>query len=445
MTQLSLPWQSTTPGDAGPYSSENWRNSYKYMIGLGGARDNVGPFLGSGTQPQDGLKVQATTPTPNGSVSVLPGSALVAGAFYLNTTNVTLTPAGNASGNPRIDTIVLRADYTAQTVRLAVLQGTPAGSPVPPALTQTFGVTWEIPLADLTLASGFTSIPNSVIQPRHDWVNAPPGVYLDSVLNNTGTLNTGDVVIWDSATDRAATTTTTADDLRVIGVWSGRTPAGLYGRVLTQGIGLVYVNAAVTRGQLLVTSTTARQAAPISAGGSRGAVIGMALETTSGAGLTVAYINTHRTRTMSYARYLDSKTSGTAPASITSGGWRTRELTTEDADPDGIGILASNQVTLQAGTYLVWAMAAATVVASNHRLRIRDVTNSVTLCQGNNGGSGTNAQPAQIILVGTFTLAAAAAVELQHWSNSTGNGGVVVTTGENEIYATVQFARFGEY
>lgn len=446
MTQQSLPWQSTTPGDAGPYSSEQWRTAWKYALALGGARGNVGPMLGSGTQPNDGLRVQAQG-TPSNQVDVLPGSALVQGAFYLNDATVSLSISGNASGNPRIDTIILRASYAAQTVRLAVLQGTPAGSPVPPTLTQSVGVTWEVPLADITVASGFTSITNSNIQPRHEWANASAGVYLDSVLNNSGgVLNTGDVVIWDTTADRSVTTTTTSDDKRVIGIWQGRTANGGYGRVLTRGIGYVNTNGAVTRGNLLVSSTTAKQAAVTATSGSSGGVIGQALETTSGAGLVLTHVNAHRSKFFSYARLSDQKSNGTSPATLTAAGWRTREITTEDSDPDGIVALASNQMTLQPGNYLAWATAETTTGNAVGRLRLRDVTNNVTLGQGQQNGASTTAPGATntLAVFATFVLTAAAAIELQHYPNLSNPAGSAISTGDNEVYAQVLFLRIGE-
>jgi hypothetical protein len=294
MTEISRPWQSTTPGDAGPYSAGQWQTLYQNIIGLGASRANVGVFLGSGTQPNDGLKVQAKA-IPTTSIDVLAGAALVQGIAYINSATVSFVIAANGSGNPRIDTVVLQADYALQTVRLAVLQGTAAGSPVPPTLTQTANVLWEIPLADIAVANGFATITNANITIRREWVNAPSGVYLDSVLNNSGvTLEDGDVVIWDSTADRAITLTTTAEDKLLAGVWRGRTAAAGYGRVQVRGIGYVNGDAAITRGARLVSSATTSKAGATT-GFSVGADLGLALETTAGASYLLAYINVTRT------------------------------------------------------------------------------------------------------------------------------------------------------
>ena len=55
----------------------------------------------------------------------------------------------------------------------------------------------------------------------------------------------------------------------------------------------------------------------------------------------------------SYAIICDQKDSTTDGGDFTTGAWRTRNLNTEIADPDGIVSISSNQFTLQAGTYLI--------------------------------------------------------------------------------------------
>lgn len=291
MTQSSRPFNGTVTGDAGPYSDQEWHEAWRNTYGFGASDANVGPVKGNDDGTRECLWVRANSPAA-ANVIVSPGAALVRGIHYLNTADVTLAIAANASGNPRIDVIVLEADFTAQTVRLDVVQGTPAASPVAPALTQTDGVLWQIPLADVAVANGFTSIAQSNIRPNAHFANLADGVYLDNVLNNSGVLlETGDVVIVDTSTNRAVTTTTTVNNSLVTGVWVGRTASGARGRVQMSGIGLIYVNGAVaSRNTALTTSGTARQAAVSANGWGRVYEIARSLETTSGAGLCLARI-----------------------------------------------------------------------------------------------------------------------------------------------------------
>lgn len=441
MTENSRPWTGTATGDAGPYSFSDWAILQQYISGtVGGARANVGPFLGSGAQPYDGLRVTQHSAV-NTQVTVGIGAAMVQGIFYLSDTAEDFTIAGNGSGNPRIDTVILRADYVAQTIRLAVLQGSTAPSPTPPTLTQTPGVTWEIPLANIAVASGFVSITNANISPRQEWVNAAPGVYLDNILNNSGgTLITGDIVIWDTSTDRAVTTTTTVDDPKTAGVWVGQTANGGYGRVLRIGIGYVNASAVVTRGNLLCSSATAKKADPLTTG-IQNVSIGRALETTAGAGLVLTYVSVARKRVLEFIHVQDQKANTTVPASLTTGAWRTRELNTEVVDTASIASVAANQVTVTAGTYIVFGTAPNVNTGVTGRLRVRDTTGGVTLVQGTNGGASADAL---LSVFGYFTITVSSVLELQHFPNGTNAGGVPNSTGDVEVYANLYLWRIGE-
>lgn len=389
MTQISRPWEGVVVGDAGAYSDANWQKLYQYIIGVGGLRANVGPLLGSGTQPYEGLAVQAQNPT-TASIDVLSGGALVQGIAYLNDGTETFVITANASGNARIDTVILRADYAQQTVRLAVLPGTPAASPVPPTLTQSLGIMWEIPLADIAVANGFTSISQGNITPRHEWVNAASGLYLDNVLNNSGlTLETGDLVIWDSSANRAATTTTRPNDPRGIGFWVGRTANGGYGRVLKSGIGYVKANAAVTRGNRLVSSGTVKQAA-VNTVAEASRTLATALETTGASGLVLC--NVTGWPGVSKAIIADQKAANTAGGTPTATTWTTRTLNTEVSDPDGIVAIATNRFTPIAGVYNVkiYAPMVGSGNPTGARIRLRNVTAGTVLKTSSNFSGNAN-------------------------------------------------------
>lgn len=441
MTETTRPWAGTTPGDAGPYTDAQWRQLYQHVIGWGGLRANVGPLLGSGAQPNEGLRVQAQSPATT-AIDILAGGALVQGLGYINTATVSKTIAANASGNPRIDTIVVRVDYALQTGRITVIQGTPAASPSAPSLTQSAGIMWDIPLADIAVANGFVSLAQSAITPRYDWVNAPPAIYLDNVLNNSGaTRNTGDVIVWDNTADRAATTTTTRDLKAVAGVWVGRTVAAGYGRVLQRGIGYVYANSAVTRGDLLTTSTTAGQAQRVtSPDGVWNGYIGRALETTSGAGYVLAFVDVHVVQDEDFVLIQDQKTSGTAGQSLTNSTWNKRDLTQKPVDTGSIASLSgASVISLPRGRYSVVGHASSGANIGNHRLRLRDTTNGVTLLSGTNAVNNSNA-----VISGEFELTGTVNIELQHWCTVAASGGAAATTGESEIYASLFFTRYIE-
>lgn len=440
MTENSKPWNGITTGDAGPYSDADWQELYRYIIGWGGGRGNNGVFLSSGTQPDDGLRVLAQNPA-TADIDVHPGSALVQGIAYINDDIESLTVAPNASGNPRIDTVILRADYALQTVRLVLKQGTAAASPVRPTLTQTASVMWEIPIADIAVANGFSSISQSNITPRQEWVNAPPAVYLDNVLNNSGgELITGDVVIVDTSADRAATTTTVRGHYDVMGVWVGTTAAAGYGRVLTNGIGYVNASAAVTRGNHLLTHTVAKQAAATSGQ----LFFATALETTSGAGLVLCYVSPNQCE--DYIQISDEKAQNTAGGTFTSGSFQTRVLTTELFDTGAYASLnvGNNRITLLPGTYRFYITCPAFRVDA-HLARLQNITDATTVKNGSSevSGSAINAPPSRSIIAGELTITASKDFEVQHRCTTTRatDGLGIASNFAAETYTIVEFWR----
>jgi hypothetical protein len=76
-----------------------------------------------------------------------------------------------------------------------------------------------------------------------------------------GALEEGDVVVADASNDNAFTTTTTANDVDVIGVVKESIANNATGRVSVAGIVTVKVQGNVARGDFLATSTTAKRAA----------------------------------------------------------------------------------------------------------------------------------------------------------------------------------------
>ncbi len=152
MTQRSRFHDGTSTGDAteAPYSAQEFA---QVVLGLL-AQNNVSPwqrsFVSFGQGYGVGSLLVTGTATP---VSIAAGIACVAGMWYELDAATTLAVATPAV-NPRRDRVVLRADWSAQTIRLALLAGTEAATPTAPALTQTFGTTWEVSLATVYITTG---------------------------------------------------------------------------------------------------------------------------------------------------------------------------------------------------------------------------------------------------------------------------------------------------
>lgn len=192
-------WQGTTIGDAGAYSSDQFSD---YMRGILSSDTNY-PNRGVLKEVLNELKVIAKSPATT-QIEVGTGKALVYGREYSNDGAIDFTISANASGNPRIDLVVLRADWIAQTIRLAVKEGTPAGSPAVPALTQSAGTLWEIPLAQIAVAAGFSSITTSNITDRREFANLVDFLQLKIAIAGRLTLTSNTPVTTSDVT--AATT-----------------------------------------------------------------------------------------------------------------------------------------------------------------------------------------------------------------------------------------------
>jgi microcystin-dependent protein len=106
--------------------------------------------------------------SPNMSVDVASGQGWVYGYFVKSDEVETKTIDANTSGQLRIDRIILRNAITgAKTITIEVLKGTPgAGAP---GLT-TDATTYEVSLAQVSVANGASQILNANITDERTWV-----------------------------------------------------------------------------------------------------------------------------------------------------------------------------------------------------------------------------------------------------------------------------------
>lgn len=165
MTQTYFPFDS---GAGASVTESEWRKMASLWLSDGVIRGDL-----------DGLAVSQRATSANASVDVATGRAWVDGHFYESDAVENLTIDANSSGNARIDRIVVKADLSANTIALAVVKGTAAATPTPPALTQSASV-WEIPLARVAVADSFTSIADADITDerqyaagKQDWQHIP--------------------------------------------------------------------------------------------------------------------------------------------------------------------------------------------------------------------------------------------------------------------------------
>jgi len=136
------------------------------------------------------------------------------------------------------------------------------------------------------------------------------------------------------------------------------------------------------------------------------------------------------------------ETQNTSGGTITTGDWRTRPLNYEQSDTAGHASVASNQITLAAGTYIT-RIVSSVAYCGNHRARLQNITAGTTLLTGTSGYT-TQASPystGESFIAGLITLASSSVLEVQHRCGATQNtnGFGQATNWGTEVYATVEF------
>jgi len=277
-----------------------------------------------------------------------------------------------------------------------------------------------------------------------------------------GSVVTGDVLVQDTTTNLAFTTTTTAGDLRPVFVVpsevAGATPTASTKTILNNELGWVFkagayvplatVDGAVTRGDYLKTSGTAKKFTTTGIQVAAGTVIppgscAIALSTAAGAGQIPVLLTPTSTLKydMEYICVKDQKAQNTAGGTFTQADWRTRDLNTEHADTGSLASVAANQITLAAGTYRVsWRCPAHAV--NNHQTRLYDTTGAAVLVLGESSYCfDVNVAHSLSCGSGRFTLAVQSVLELQHYCSTTNadDGFGLAANITTEVYSVIEF------
>jgi hypothetical protein len=147
-----------------------------------------------------------------------------------------------------------------------------------------------------------------------------------------------------------------------------------------------------------------------------------------------------------YLEYRDERTANSAGDTFTSGAWQTRVLSQEIADTGTHGALASNQITLAAGTYEADIMGTAYQV-DNHQLRLQNVTDASTAILGLTcRAAAADTTIGAAFAKGRFTIAAQKVFEVQHrcqTTKATDGFGVASNWTVNEVYCVARFWKVG--
>lgn len=120
-----------------------------------------GSLLGDGVLLSSLDALQAVA-TGDWNIGIKPGRCIIRGRIGVNTSQASLTISPAATGNPRIDRVVLRCDYINRKIVETVIQGTPAISPVAPALRGDSEAV-DLPLARILVSPTDASVAQRMI------------------------------------------------------------------------------------------------------------------------------------------------------------------------------------------------------------------------------------------------------------------------------------------
>lgn len=141
MTQTYFPFDS---GQGANVQEDQWSKMSQHWL-------NTGVIKGMLNE------LQVYADSTGMRVKVKTGQSWIQGHFYESNAEEIIAIGTADSSNPRIDRVIVRLDWAANTIQLAVLQGVPAVSPVAPALTQNSS-RWEIPLAQIRVNAAVSTI-----------------------------------------------------------------------------------------------------------------------------------------------------------------------------------------------------------------------------------------------------------------------------------------------
>ena len=148
-----------------------------------------------------------------------------------------------------------------------------------------------------------------------------------------------------------------------------------------------------------------------------------------------------------YVKVSDVKAYNVAGGTFTLGAWRTRDINTEDSDASSICSIASNQITLEAGTYICNISACGYCVGT-HTARLYNITDSEVTLFGTTDNSKYLAEAFssnRSFISGQFTISVPTTFEVQHYCSLTyasyGFGVAGSFADTDSVYTVAEFWR----
>lgn len=197
MVEKSLIWDSGGGGDASPHTEADTAKLFAAVLGAVGANKGVVP----------GMLNELACTVNGGNIQTATGWAIVDGHPYYNDATKLTAIATPGVGTTGIR-IVLRCSWASQTVRITEIRSA-AGTATIPAMTQTPGTTYDIPLCSATITTGGVI---TITADDREW--AGPGRDIQTKLKTAGVQHNG-----TTPTDIAATVGNLDIDMKANETW----------------------------------------------------------------------------------------------------------------------------------------------------------------------------------------------------------------------------------
>lgn len=240
------------PFDGVAIGSSTWREfQRRHLALLRGISASDGLVY---TEAEAGLRVARLNAT---TVQVTSGSGWANGVAFWNESAKNLAVAAAHATYNRYDMVAVRVNMIDKNASLVVKQGTPAATPVSPAMDKSSAPYYEVPLAHLTVAAGQGV---TVVQDWREFISNANGIH--RYVRNAGSavLYPGDIVIWSSFNPWDVTTTASVGHVNTAGVMASTVAPGDYGLMTVYGVGLIHLNITSGPGTRVGTSTVERRA-----------------------------------------------------------------------------------------------------------------------------------------------------------------------------------------
>lgn len=137
------------------------------------------------------------------------------------------------------------------------------------------------------------------------------------------------------------------------------------------------------------------------------------------------------------AHFQDKKTSGSGGSTRTASAWTASVLQTTILNEISGASLASNQVTLPAGTYEVRGAVSFRDAAKDAMVRLRNITDAATIILGPRSGNSGSGDGSVSSLNAKFTIAGSKVFELQYYQTASTLGPSATSNGDAEVYADI--------